>query len=365
MFKQNKKILLSLLATALLSSQLHAGFLNFDGELTSRVINKTEGEGKASTSLKSQLLLSGSKKLPDGYKVNYSLRTDNNPKAGFKSTGHSPYSLELNSINLEFAPNSATTLRLGRQATPISTLSETIFDQDLYFDGLAAHYSTAITPQSEITFNTAYLFLEDKFREGGANRSDYAETLFAFQAEGNIEFSPTIEASASVALLKSGHATVAAKDSNATLPFENLIIGLQGNFILPGVKNLSVYTEMNENTYESVKDNKSTTFGIAIGDETVAGIGSWKVSIENREVEANSGYLRFGDNYGKASESANYPADYKADYKGMNLTATTGISKTINAGLRYQSYEANKAVTGVNKKDTKADILWLELAAKF
>jgi len=357
MFKQNKKILLSLLASALLSSQLHAGFLNFDGELTSRVVNSTAGEGKASTSLKSQLELSGSKRLPDGYKVNYGLRTDNNPKAGFQSTGHSSYSLELNTINLEYTPNSATTLRLGRQATPISTLSQTLFDQDLYFDGLAAHYSTAITPQSEITFNTAYLFLEDKFREGGANRSDYAETLFAFQAEGNIEFSPTIEASASVALLKSGHATVAAKDSIATLPFENLIIGLQGNFMLPGVKNLSVYTEMNENKYESVKDNKSTTFGIAIGDETVAGIGSWKVSIENREVEANSGYLRFGDNYGMANNSA--------DYKGMNLTATTGISKTINAGLRYQSYEANKAITGVDKKDTKADTLWLELAAKF
>ena len=69
------KILLSIIASAMLSTQLSAGFLNFDGELTTRVQNQEIGTLTSSTRVQTQLKLEGQKRLGEGYKVNYGVRT--------------------------------------------------------------------------------------------------------------------------------------------------------------------------------------------------------------------------------------------------------------------------------------------------
>eukprot|EP01047_Picozoa_sp_COSAG01_P109311 COSAG01_NODE_38191_length_493_cov_0.522843_2_plen_60_part_00 len=57
--------------------------MNFDGELTLRYSDITAGKNKPGAAISSELKLSGSKRLPDGYKVNYGLRTGGSQKSGY------------------------------------------------------------------------------------------------------------------------------------------------------------------------------------------------------------------------------------------------------------------------------------------
>jgi hypothetical protein len=51
-----------------------------------RLADNKVGKAKAQTGMLSQLKLSGSKRLPDGFKVNYEIRTGSSDKSAFVET---------------------------------------------------------------------------------------------------------------------------------------------------------------------------------------------------------------------------------------------------------------------------------------
>jgi hypothetical protein len=276
MFKQNKTILMGLLTLAICATQAQAGFLNFDGELTTRLLDVKVATAKPGTSLLSQLKLSGSKRLPDGFKVNYEIRTGESNTNAFVGTGTtSQTGLQLSNLDISYSPNSATTITFGRQSTPLTTYSEVMFDNDLYVDALAASYKTTLTPQASFQINGAYIMPKADLRSTGTTKSNYQETRLALQPEVNVKASESLNVGGYVALIQSSHV-------NGTAGFKNTVFGLKGTMSTPGVNNVSLYTELNSNSTSNVDDDKSTVYGIGIGDKTVSGLGSWNAQIESR-----------------------------------------------------------------------------------
>ncbi|MEK9656849.1 MAG: hypothetical protein VW378_00535 [bacterium] len=337
MIKQNKKILLGLLATALLSTQAQAGFLNFNGEHEARITSLKIGSLDSTVSIQQSLKLNGSKRLPDGFKVNYEIGTGSDRRSTWASTTKTTQiPVNINELNIEWKAAPGLQVTLGRAALPFTSYSTVLFDPDLKLDILGGSYTTKITPQADFSINVAYSVL-DEYQTVGSSTTK-GEKFFGIQPQVSYEISPTIKAEGYVAIYQTLDGDTAAEANK----LESTVFGIKGDFASPGVNNVSVYAEMNENGKATTK-GKSQAIGVVVGDKKVQGLGSWNARIESRKVEANS----FGTP-NDASTKLSFEDDTAfitgSAYEGIKVAAETGLTKKTNAYLVYQSYESDPKV---------------------
>lgn len=383
MLKQTK-IITSLITMALIATQLQAGFLNFDGEYGIRVQTDKYGSNDSSVMIGNELELSGSKRLQDGFTVNYGIatgeiRTDeetgeiitNRRSKTAESIINKGFSLNLRELNLSYAPVDGLTITAGRQESALTAYSSIVADKDLTYDAVTVEYDKTVGNGINLGAKFMYSTLETSFVSvAGDNTKTEGENLIGFEVNADYDINADVSVGGYVTMLQTNNRPVvaeraaAAEDDPATPDvdetvaaigkddLQNTVFGLNVDYNTTAVGTVTGYVEMNKNNNSAFdKAPEALAYGVVVGDKNVQGLGSWKVGLELRETDINSTVDILEDNYYTIWDN---------ELNSTTFVAEAGISAKSSFKFRYIDSES---VAGETKTDLET--MTFEIITKF